>query len=170
MESIPSKEKVENHKVVVLTKENGNGLLIEAAFNRREDKIYLDIKFTNYSESSLTKFLVKFNKNSNKLNAVQQVFDCLVKPNGGTAEYSLPCDESNGDDPNYTNIVQIALKCQLGVLVFLVPYESNIFKIESNTNITPTPTPKPINTPDIGIGIIPVQQNNSGNVEQLIPL
>jgi len=153
-----------NPKLIVLNKEKGLGLSIEASFNRRNNQIYLDFCFNNSSSIHISMFYIKFNKNLYKLNTTINVIDCSVQV-GSKNEYSILCDESNEVDPNFKEQIQMAVKCEIGTFAFLVPLNLNIFPSERQTlnNVE-------INIPTNGGANVQNPPSNPYNEDVLIPL
>eukprot|EP00742_Colponemidia_sp_Colp-10_P000826 GILJ01000896.1.p1 GENE.GILJ01000896.1~~GILJ01000896.1.p1 ORF type:complete len:928 (+),score=203.16 GILJ01000896.1:51-2786(+) len=111
-----------NQKRVILPAESAGqsgsrGLQIEAAFDRRNGQVFLDMSFTNRSAAPLSGFAIQFNKNPFGFVPASPLQVAPVNP-GQTQETSLPIALSGtASPPPYTNtcFVQIAVKCNVDV-------------------------------------------------------
>jgi len=99
----------------------GKGLQISASFRRRGKQMFLDLQFTNHSQSPFTGFQIQFNKNTFQLIPLKGLDLSTVMP-GQTVDTHLPVDVTGQPSPSApTNIVQMAIKTNVDVLYFNVP-------------------------------------------------
>jgi len=97
------------------------GLQVETMFALHQEQVKLRLLFTNYSDTPVDSFLVKFNSNiyraapsASRLNVPP------VAPGGGQGKATIVVVFGEGERGEVSD-VQVALKCALGTCFFVVP-------------------------------------------------
>jgi len=124
---------------------NENYLVIEGAFNRRNNQVYLDFTFSNNNDISISQIFFKFNKNAYKLSASTNSYEINIDK-GGKEDYSLLCENNSDFDQNFRDSIQVGLKIDpgLGIYVVNVPINQNVFD-ENEVKIIETKETEEIN-------------------------
>jgi hypothetical protein len=109
------------------------GIKIEAAIQREDNNVFLDLRITNQSQGPLSDFAVKFNANTFKIQpASPEVPISKVDP-GQTKEGRVPLNfegPTNNTPPGFPFKVQVALKTNVDILIFFVPCSLSVLLLK----------------------------------------
>jgi len=109
------------------------GIKIEAAIQREDNNVFLDLRITNQSQGPLSDFAVKFNSNTFKIQpASPEVPIAKVDP-GQTKEGRVPLNfegPTNNTPPGFPFKVQVALKTNVDILIFFVPCSLSVLLLK----------------------------------------
>jgi len=106
-------------QVLAPSTDGANGLEISGGFMVRYGSLFLDLLFTNHTPDPVGPFMIKFNKNTFQITPSAPIG--IQSINQGQSEsYSLQCLCSPPSEIQPTDLVQVALKTNLGVVYFTV--------------------------------------------------
>ncbi|KAJ3263738.1 hypothetical protein HDU77_010014 [Chytriomyces hyalinus] len=109
---------------ILLDFQTGKGLEIMGTFSRRaggpNGRVYMDMAFTNKTGSSmLSDFAILFNRNAFGLSPAEPLNVSALAPGAsGRTSLALKMDANAATPSNPVNNLQIAVKCNLGILYF----------------------------------------------------
>lgn len=105
-------------KELVLPADKGQGLQIHGAFVRRDGKPYLDLTFTNKTSGPMSGLAIKFNVNSFALSPAQPTIQVIMPNQSADSLLQLGTNPSMQSNTPVSNVIQIALKNNVGVFYF----------------------------------------------------
>ena len=112
---------------------SNTGLHLEAAFQRDQGEILLELRITNMTSTPLSDFIMKFNKNCFRLDLAEPLSVDVIAP--GMSHFTQIKVSSSGESDNSTPsvpfIVQMALKCSLDIFYFTTPCMYSVLLLES---------------------------------------
>lgn len=118
----------QSNKTVMLSAEEGKGMMISAEFTKRNNQYYMDMTFTNKTAQPLSELAIQFNKNTYGLIPSAPIGINMVEPNA-SKDFSLPLG-TNGpvQKMNPPLLLQIAVKNNVGVYYFQTLLPSSLFE------------------------------------------
>jgi len=97
--------------------DGANGLEVGGGFLVRNGQLVLDLVFMNHTTQAVGPFLIKFNKNTFQVTPAASINLQSLEP-GETKNTSLGCNFTNFVEVQPPDLVQVALKTNLGVAFF----------------------------------------------------
>lgn len=108
---------------VIMTAEQGHGLMVTGDFIIEDGTIFLDATFYNQSTEHLSDFEIQFNRNSFGICPAATLDLPAMRP-GQSCPTRLPCvqtDQHVSTDAPFSTIIQMGLRSNTGLVFFEVP-------------------------------------------------
>jgi len=119
---VPQFQKIpEMVRVLDPNQDGSNGLEINGGFVVRNGNLFLDLEFKNHTTEPVGPFMIKFNKNTFQITPAAPIGIQSVGPSQSES-YPLQCLYSPPSEIQPTDLVQVALKTNLGVVYFTVSF------------------------------------------------
>jgi AP-1 complex subunit beta-1 len=113
---------------ILLPAAQGAGLQLRGEWARRSNQLFLDLKFENKSSTAVSMFFTKFNANYVGITPATQhgaMNPGSIPPNGKSS-FSLPIDVTPAISVVDHQLIQVALKSELGIVYFQVPIDASV--------------------------------------------
>jgi len=161
--SLPAVQKVVQ-KRLLLTAERGKGLQIYGIVDRKDGRIVYDMRFENTTNQPIGGFAMKFNHNTFSLAPAGPITVGTLAP-GQFGDCIVPLSRSGRQSDKISNILQVAVKTNYGVVYFQDQIPFAVFFTEDGRLTTHAFTSTWKSIPDDAEQVVDLPNVTSSNIE-----